>query len=194
MTTTSTSHPLVPVLGSPFLGNVVEICIVTADLKSTLHGLVQLGIGPFKIFHFTPQTVSSQHPGPFSIDVAFAEQENGMVWEVMQPVAGETLMKDFLEQTGGRGGIQHVAFDCGRGGGGLVGEKAREARRRRGEFESRGFPLAQSGVWHGKKGTCEFMFFDTMGAVGTCFESYVFSEDWEEPEDVEVYPPPEQEK
>lgn len=51
-----------------------------------------------------------------------------------------------------------------------------------------GFPLIQSGVWHGKKGTCEFMFFDTAGAINTCFESYVFSDDWEDPDDVECYP------
>jgi hypothetical protein len=45
----------------------------------------------------------------------------------------------------------------------------------------------QSGVWHGKTGTCEFMFFDTEGAVNTCFETYVFSDDWEDPEDAEVF-------
>lgn len=33
------------------------------------------------------------------------------------------------------------------------------------------------------------MFFDTTGAINTCFETYVFSDDWEDPEDVEIYPP-----
>lgn len=125
-----------------------------------------------------------------------------MVWEVMQPVippGGEpdgkkTLMQAFLEQTGGRGGVQHVAFDCSQNlhplaKGELVGEAARaEAECRRKEFESRGFPVAMSGIWHGKKGTCEFMFFDTQGAVGTCFETIVFSDDWEDPESVEWFP------
>ena len=51
-----------------------------------------------------------------------------------------------------------------------------------------GFPLLQSGVWQGKNGTCEFMYFDTQGAINTCFESYVFSDDWEDPEDTEYFP------
>ena len=109
-------------------------------------------------------------------------------------------MKEFLESTGGKGGIHHVAFDCADGdahsggarvGGLRVGEAARaEAVRRGREFEARGFQCAQSGVWHGKKGTCEFMFFDTE-TINTCFETYVFSDDWEDPEDVEVFPPTE---
>lgn len=33
------------------------------------------------------------------------------------------------------------------------------------------------------------MFFDTIGAINTCFETYVFSDDWQDPEDVEIYPP-----
>jgi hypothetical protein len=60
--------------------------------------------------------------------------------------------------------------------------------RRREEFKKRGLEVAMFGVWHGKRGTCEFMFFDTMGAVNTCFETYVYSEDWEDPEDGEMYP------
>lgn len=135
---------------APFLGWPVEICIVTADLHATLAGLVQLGIGPFKIYRFSPATVSEQTfrgaPSEFEIEVAFAEQA-GMVWEVMRPISGPSVMRDFLVQTGGRGGIQHVAFEYpdvatkgeGVAKGPLVGQAARiEASRRRKEFESRG--------------------------------------------------------
>lgn len=103
---------------TPFLGRPVEICIVTPSLHTTLDGLLQLGIGPFKIFHFTPSTVMNQtfrsKPTDFSIDVAFVEQ-GGMVWEVMQPVEGSSLMREFLEMTGEKGGVQHVAFDYATG-------------------------------------------------------------------------------
>lgn len=138
-----------PTLAAPFLGRPIEICIVTPTLKPTLDGLLQLGIGPFKIYKFIPQTVSNQtfrgSPTAFEIEVAFAEQGEGkgaMVWEVMMPVSGPSVMKEFLEGTGRKGGIQHVAFDCvegkGSGGKGMVGEKAREeAARRRREFEGR---------------------------------------------------------
>jgi hypothetical protein len=96
----------------------------------------------------------------------------------MQPVSGQSIMAEFLEVHGE--GIHHVAFDCNHV----------PPAQRRAEFERRGFGLAQSGIWHGKKGTCEFMFFDTEGAIATCFESYCFSADWEDPESTVWYPNP----
>ncbi|KAK6442721.1 hypothetical protein LTR95_001037 [Oleoguttula sp. CCFEE 5521] len=194
------SRELASALARPFLGRVVEICIVTPDLTSTLTGLVRSGIGPFKIFHFRPDTVSDQEiygkPAVFEIDVAFADM-NGIVWEVMQPVSGQTVMQDFLDRTGQTGGIQHVAFDCKEIDSAtkdkqrpLLGESVyTEAAERRKEFESRGFPLAQSGVWKGRKGVCVFQFFDTTSALNTCFETIVFSDDWEAPDGVENFPP-----
>lgn len=157
-----------------FLGNIVELCIVSADVHKTISGLTRLGIGPFQVFDFTPETVSQQTfrglPTAFSLKVAFATH-NGVVWEIMQPVSGPSIMAEFLERRGE--GIHHVAFDCNN----------IEPKERRKEFERRGFSVAQSGVWHGKRGTCEFVFFDTDGAIGTCFESYCFSDDWEEPDE-----------
>jgi hypothetical protein len=112
----------------------------------------------------------------------------------MEPVSGDTIMRQFLNQTGGKGGIHHVAFDCAEANSKrredrpLIGGTARtEALRRRREFEDRGCDCVQSGVRRGKKGTCEFMFFDTEGAVNTCFETYVFSEDLEDPDDAENF-------
>lgn len=160
----------------PFLGKVVEICIVTANCRRTISGLETMGIGPFRLFEFNDRTVSnrqfSAQPSHFELLVAFAEHE-GMVFEIMQPVKGPSLMSEFLETRGE--GIHHVAFDC----------QNVPQQQRREEFAKRGYPLVQSGIWHGKTGTCEFNFFDTEGAIGTCFESYTFSDDWEEPEQVE---------
>lgn len=85
-------------------------------------------------------------------------------------------MAEFLEKRGE--GIHHVAFDCNHV----------EPEKRRQEFEKRGFGVVQSGLWHGKRGTCEFVFFDTEGETTTCFESYCFSEDWEDLEDTVWYP------
>ncbi|WXC59931.1 hypothetical protein SNK03_13600 [Fusarium graminearum] len=82
-----------------------------------------------------------------------------MVWEIMQPVSGPSLMQEFLHK-GGQG-IHHVAFDCNHV----------PQQQRKDEFKRRGFEVAQSGIWHGKKGTW------------TCFESYNFSDDWEEPDE-----------
>ena len=166
-------------LATPFLGNVVEICIVTPDHRKTMDGLLKLGIGPFQVHTFNSSTVSAQtfrkQPADFSLIVCFATQ-GAIVWEIMQPVSGPSLMAEFLEKRGE--GVHHVAFDCNH----VPPEQRRE------EFEKRGFGLVQSGVWHGKRGTCEFMFFDTEGATTTCFESYNFTDDWEDPESTVWYP------
>ena len=174
MATAPVPSSSLPNVSPSFLGNIVEICIVTSDAHKTISGLARLGIGPFQIFDFTPATVSQQTfrgaPASFPLKVAFATH-NGVVWEIMQPVSGPSIMAEFLERRGE--GIHHVAFDCNHV----------EPKERRKEFEQRGFSVAQSGVWRGKRGTCEFVFFDTDDAIGTCFESYCFSEDWEEPEE-----------
>ncbi|SPJ71742.1 uncharacterized protein FTOL_01470 [Fusarium torulosum] len=160
---------------TPFLGKVVEICIVSSDCRRTASELSKLGIGPFHIYEFNEGTVSDRQyrgqPSDFELLVAFATQGD-IVWEIMQPVSGSSIMREFLDRRGE--GIHHVAFDCDH----IPPQQRRE------EFQRRGYTVVQSGIWHGKKGTCEFMFFDTEGAIGTCFESYNFSVDWEDPEEV----------
>ena len=166
--TTITSNQL-----SPFLGKVVEICIVTSDCRKTVTELSKLGIGPFRIFEFNAATVSDRYfrgqAADFELLVAFADTGD-MVWEIMQPVAGPSLMREFLDRRGE--GIHHVAFDCDNV----------PQQQRKDEFRRRGYDVVQSGIWHGKKATCEFVFYDTEGAIGTCFEYYTFSADWEEPD------------
>ncbi|KAF7556048.1 hypothetical protein G7Z17_g1723 [Cylindrodendrum hubeiense] len=159
---------------SPFLGKIVEICIVSSDCRRTISELSKLGIGPFCIYEFNAATVSHRQylgqDSQFELLVAFATQGD-VVWEIMQPVAGPSIMRDFLDKRGE--GIHHVAFDCNHV----------PPQQRREEFRRRGYDVVQSGIWHGKRGTCEFMFFDTEGAIGTCFETYDFSDDWEDPEE-----------
>lgn len=163
----------------PFLGNIVEICIVTSNYKRVIDGLIRLGIGPFQIHSFKPSCVSSQKYfgqfAPSELNVCFAT-EGSVVWEIMQPVSGPSIMADFLAKHGE--GIHHVAFDC----------NGMTIQERKDEFSKRGFQLAQEGIWHGKRGTCHFTFYDTEGATSMCFESYDFSPDWEDPADTIWYP------
>ena len=166
---------------APFLGNLVEICIVTSNHTRTIDGLLRLGIGPFQIHSFTPSCVTSQkyygRDEAFELKVCFAKQ-GSLVWEIMEPVKGPSIMADYLAKHGD--GIHHVAFDCG----------DLSVRKRQDEFSKRGFQIAQEGIWHGKTGTCQFTFFDTEEATNTCFESYHFSSDWEDPLDTIWYPNP----
>ncbi|KAF2395187.1 hypothetical protein [Pseudomonas frederiksbergensis] len=43
-----------------FLGNVVEIAIVTRDHKRTMDGLLKLGIGPWRVYTFNPENTRNQ--------------------------------------------------------------------------------------------------------------------------------------
>lgn len=170
-------------LSAPFLGNVIEICIVTPNILKTMDGLLQLGIGPFQVHTFDPKSVRNQtyrgQASEFELKVAFAKQGT-LTWELMQPISGPSIMAEFLQRNP-LGGIHHIAFDCEENCTTSMAE-------RKDNFRSRGFSVVQSGVWQGKKGTCEFVFFDTENATTTCFESYIFSPDWEDPENTLQYP------
>ena len=161
----------------PFLGNVVEIAIVTPDHKRTMEGLWRLGIGPWQIHTFSPENTTNQtyrgQPSAFVLKVCFAQVGN-MIWELMEPISGATIFADFLEQHGE--GIHHLAFDCNN-----IPFEERLA-----EFERRGFPLVQSGSWMGRN---HFAFFETEQATTTCFETYAFPDDWQYPEPDAWYPP-----
>ncbi|CAF9939892.1 MAG: hypothetical protein HETSPECPRED_002089 [Heterodermia speciosa] len=182
-----------------FLGAITEVCIVTADHKKTMDGLLRLGIGPFQVFDFTPSTLPERYfrgkTGSFELKVCFAKHAN-LTFEIMQPTGGESLMAEYLDQvrtptvgawplrrelTGvkrrGQEGIQHIAFDC----------KNIPMSERKRQMRERGFEPAMEGVWKGRKGTCHFCFFDTEAGTGTVFESIDFSDDWEDP-DFEWYP------
>ncbi|KAL8924704.1 MAG: hypothetical protein Q9208_003894 [Pyrenodesmia sp. 3 TL-2023] len=165
---------------SPFLGAITEVCIVTPNHTKTMDGLLRLGIGPFQVFDFTPATVSARRfrgqAADFELKVCFAKQGD-LVFEIMQPVGGKSLMGEWLDERNNKEGVQHLAFDCA---------NIPMSERKR-EMSARGFEPAMEGVWQGRKGTCTFCFFDTEASAGTVFESIEFSEDWEDPE-CEWYP------
>lgn len=159
-----------------FLGNLVEVAIVTADHEKTMQGLWRLGIGPWRVYRFSPDNTRDQSymgvPMPFELIVCFADMV-GIVWELMQPVSGRSIFADFLSEHGE--GIHHVAYDCN----GIPFED------RIVEFERRGFKMVQSGAWLGKN---RFAFFGTEDPTSTCFETYVFSDGWQFPEPIAWYP------
>lgn len=165
-------------LSNAFLGRVVEVCLVTEDYRRTMAGLVRLGIGPFRVYTFDNRSLAAPtyrgQDSPFSLKVAFAHNA-GMSWEVMQPLSGRTIMREFLDAHGE--GIHHLAFD----GDGASWDQRVE------EFTARGFPRTQSGRWLDQNA---FAFFDTEAATTTCFETYHFPEDFVFPEPEQWYPGP----
>ncbi len=61
----------------PFLGNAIEIAIVTREHKRTMEGLCCLGIGPWQVHTFSPENTTNQtyrgQPSPFTMKVCFAQ-------------------------------------------------------------------------------------------------------------------------
>jgi methylmalonyl-CoA/ethylmalonyl-CoA epimerase len=47
-------------LSNSFLGDIVEVCLVTENHQRTMEGLVRLGIGPFWVYTFSPESVTGQ--------------------------------------------------------------------------------------------------------------------------------------
>ena len=161
----------------PFLGNIIEIAVVTRDHRRAMEGLWRLGIGPWRVHTFDPGNTADQTyrgvPAPFVLKVCFAEH-GGTTWEIIEPVSGPTIFAEFLDRHGE--GLHHVAYDC-RG----VPFEDRIAG-----FERRGFALVQSGTWGG--GT-RFAFFETDDAATTCLETIAFDDGWIEPAPEAWYPP-----
>ena len=97
----SSDNDTMATLRSSFLGSIAEVCIVTGDHKKTMNGLLQLGIGPFQVFDFTPTTVPTRsfrgQAGSFELKVCFAKHGD-LVFEIMQPTHGESLMAEYLDQ------------------------------------------------------------------------------------------------
>ena len=165
-------------MSNGFLGNLVEVCIATRDYRRTMEGLVRLGIGPWRVYTFTPQNVSGQtyngEPASYSLKVCFAQGKN-VIWELMQPLGGPTVVEDFLREHGE--GIHHFAFDC----------EDVPLERRIATFAERGFPLTQFGRFADRDA---FAFFGTEDATSAVFETYFIPEGYEAPEPEEWFPAP----
>lgn len=159
-------------LSNAFLGNIVEVCLATEDHQRTMQGLVRLGVGPFRVYTFTSESVAEQTyrgaASPFGLTVCFATN-NGLTFEIMQPPSGQTAIRDFLDAHGE--GVHHLAFDC----------NGAPWDQRLALFAERGFGPLQSGRWLDLNA---FAFFDTEAATTTCFETYHFPDGF-------VYPVPE---
>jgi hypothetical protein len=81
-------------IAEPFLGNVMEIAIVTADAQRTMEGLCRMGIGPWQVHTFTPENTTNQtyrgNPSPFTMKVCFAPL-GSIICEPIEPIGGILL-------------------------------------------------------------------------------------------------------
>jgi hypothetical protein len=163
-------------LDTSFVGNVVQVCVVTRDLHRTMSGMVRLGIGPWQVHTFSPKTVEDMtyrgDPAASTVKVALAFSGT-MMWEIVQPIDGPSIYDEFLEQHGE--GVHHVAVDC----------NGVEWDTRLREFAEHGYDVIQSGRWQGR---APYAYFATEGDVSTTVETFVIPEDFPMPEPDEWFP------
>lgn len=159
-----------------FVGSTVQIAFVTDDLHRTLDGLVGLGIGPFSLFTMGPDNCPDLEfrgaPSRYSVKIAFAVHE-GMMWEVIQPLEGESLFTEAL--AAGHQGLHHVAVDCN---GASVADSI-------GGLEERGWEVVTRGTaFHGQ---VPFAYLTNGDASGPVLEVFSFPEGFA-PEPEGLYP------
>lgn len=94
---------------SPF-SRIHHIGVVVRDIDKTIDYLSSLGIGPFEPPHAEPPVTEKLvrgKPVDYSLKMSNAKME-GVNIELLQPVKGESVQKEFLESRGE--GIQHIGF------------------------------------------------------------------------------------
>lgn len=157
-------------LGTEFLGKTIEVCVVTDDVDRALDGFLRLGVGPWRVYTFDRSNLSDGTyrgaPADFEIRVCFAQRDDGVVWELMQPLAGPTIFQEYLDAHGE--GLHHVAYDCNE----LPWEERLAA------FAERGFACVQSGCFADGN---RFAFFETDAATGAVIETIEFAPGFELP-------------
>lgn len=165
-------------LSNSFMGNTIQICVVTKDIFRTLEGFVQLGVGPWRVYTFSPENVSNQtyrgKSQPYSMRLAVA-WTGTTFWEVIEPLEGESIYKDWLKKHGE--GIQHVAQECA-----PLAFDDQIA-----EFERRGLSVVQSGIWNNQ---VRYAYIGAEDLTGMVIELFTFPEGFSFPEPEVWYPGP----
>ena len=100
---------------NPFFKRFTQIGVVVKDLDRSVKSLEEIfGIGPFRVIDWPPADRSDMQkfyhgqPGNFTARMAFADLGNAEL-ELIQPVSGESIWADFLQQHGE--GIHHIRFN-----------------------------------------------------------------------------------
>ena len=99
----------------PDFGEVIQVGVVVRDLDRTMVGLTEIfGIGPFRTIVYPPEDRTDIEieyrgkPGDFRYRQAFVDL-GSVELEIIQPLEGETIWSDFLEEHGE--GIHHIRFN-----------------------------------------------------------------------------------
>jgi catechol 2,3-dioxygenase-like lactoylglutathione lyase family enzyme len=142
------------------LSRVDQVALVVRDLDATVREYWErLGIGPWTIVTFGPETVRELvyrgSPASFRMRAAFAMTENVQL-EVIESLDGPNIYEEFLASHGE--GVHHL------------GVRVPDVRAAVVEMESRGYVVIQAGYGTGTEGEGGFAYFETDGPLGTLVE------------------------
>jgi methylmalonyl-CoA/ethylmalonyl-CoA epimerase len=148
-----------PVLPFP-LGKVDQVALVVRDLDAAVRAYWErLGIGPWTIMTFGPETVRELEyrgrPASIRMRAAFAMTDNVQL-EIIESLEGPNIYEEFLEAHGE--GMHHV------------GIRVPDLRAAVAEMEARGYTVIQAGYGTGTSGEGGFAYFETAGLFGTLVE------------------------
>ncbi|MFN8376702.1 MAG: VOC family protein [Anaerolineae bacterium] len=96
---------------SSFVRGIAQVCVMSSDIEATARGFNQLGIGPFKVWHYQPPMVSNtqlrKKPQHFTMKLGLA-WVGAMEVEIIQPMEGESIYREYLAQHGT--GLHHMSL------------------------------------------------------------------------------------
>lgn len=141
------------------LKQILQVCVVVEDLPKSMERYWDLfGIGPWEVFTFQPPDLTDPtirgKSTPYTMKLALA-QIGGMAFELIQPLTGPSIYREFLDGKGE--GFHHVAvapaYDY---------DSAADA------FGKRGIRILMSGTWAGTT----YAYMDAEKNLGAILEIY----------------------
>ncbi len=142
----------------PVVTALSQISVIVRDLMPAMQRYVEVaGIGPFAVYELGPPEVTNirlhGRPASFRALVAIAWTGDAM-WELIQPLEGESMYQEFLEQHGE--GMQHT----------LVRHAGRDIDEVIARFGAHGYEVCMSFEWRGTR----FAYIDAMHDMRMVFE------------------------
>ena len=146
-----------PPMENPLVTGVGQVCIVANDADATMKHLYEVaGIGPWAVW--TPPLTNMRIRGvetPYSMKLALA-WTGGFCWEVIQPLEGPSIYREFLAEKGE--GVHHLLIANGNHS---YEETIAEATRK-------GCPPLMEGHWAG----VDFAYLETDGPLKVVLEIF----------------------
>lgn len=157
------------------LKRVLQLCMVVEDLQTAMERYWNtFGIGPWQVYTLQPpalsDTVIHGQPESYTMRLALA-QVGDIQWELIEPLTGPSIYKEFLEQNGE--GLHHIA--CA----------VEDYDQALAALKEQGMGVLMAGAWNG----ATYSYMDTGKELGIILELFKIPPEFEMPPPEATYPP-----